>query len=243
MFRSAKAALARLARRLGYEIIPVSFAPTMDAALGRLSRRVPVRTIVDVGASDGRWSRVAMRHFPRADYLLIEAQGAAHGAALRELADRDHRVHVVLAAAGDRVGEVRFDASDPFGGIAMKEPSGSGAEAITVPMTTLDAEVARCGLEPPYLIKLDTHGFEVPILQGARDILLRTNALVIEAYNFTLRDGTLRFHELCHHLSELGYRSADLADPMWRPGDGILWQLDLFFVPNTRPEFAHNAYR
>lgn len=240
MLQSAKAAAARLLRRLGYEITPAPLAPTMDAALARLAARQPVGTVIDVGASDGRWSRLAMRHFPDAAYLLVEAQEQAHGASLRAFAARDRRVQAVLAAAGDRAGEIFFDASDPFGGIAHHT---APAGAISVPMVTLDAEVARRGLRPPFLIKLDTHGFEVPILSGARETLARTAALVIEAYNFTLHDGALRFHELCAHLDGLGFRSADLADPMWRPGDGVLWQIDLVFLPKTRPEFSRNGYR
>lgn len=241
MLRTAKAAIAGLVRRLGYEIIPGAFAPTMDAALARLSRRLTIGTLIDVGASDGRWTRNALRHFPEASSLLFEAQEEAHGEALRRFAQFDRRVRVVLAAAGDRSGEIYFDVSDPFSGVALRQPA-SGSE-IKVPMTTIDAEVARLGLKPPYLLKLDTHGFEAPILEGARKTIAEANALVIEAYNFTLREGALRFHELCGHLDELGFRCADLADPMWRERDGLLWQMDLFFLPKARPEFAQNGYR
>src|ERR1700687_2028395 len=49
-----------------------------------MSRRkdVAVATVIDVGASNGSWSDQMMRHFPKASYLLIEAQEVAHGAAL-----------------------------------------------------------------------------------------------------------------------------------------------------------------
>jgi FkbM family methyltransferase len=241
MLRTAKAAIAGLVRQLGYELIPATFAPTMDAALARLSRRVPVRTLIDVGASDGRWTRNAFRHFPETSALLVEAQGGPHGDALRRFAQLDRRVCVVIAAAGDRAGEIYFDASEPFSGAAVRQAA-TGSE-IKVPMTTIDAEVARLGLEPPYLLKLDTHGFEAPILEGARQTIAAANALIIEAYNFTLRDGALRFHELCDHLDQRGFRCADLADPMWRERDGLLWQMDLFFLPKARPEFAQSGYR
>ncbi len=65
---------------------------------------------------------------------------------------------------------------------------------------------------------------------------------MVEAYNFTLRDGALRFHELCAHLDRLGFRSVDLADPMWRPADGILWQMDLVFCPARIRELARTTY-
>lgn len=40
-----------------------------------------------------------------------------------------------------------------------------------VPATTIDLEVAERGLQAPFVIKLDTHGFELPILNGARGTL------------------------------------------------------------------------
>jgi hypothetical protein len=38
-------------------------------------------------------------------------------------------------------------------------------------VTTVDIEVAQRALLGPYLIKLDAHGFEVPILIGAQEAL------------------------------------------------------------------------
>ena len=35
----------------------------------------------------------------------------------------------------------------------------------------LDKEIQKRKLRPPYLLKLDTHGFEIPILEGAKEII------------------------------------------------------------------------
>ena len=60
-------------------------------------------------------------------------------------------------------------------------------------------------LRPPFLIKLDTHGFEVPILKGAQETLQQTNLLVIETYNFQLQPTSLRFHEMCSYMEFGGF--------------------------------------
>ena len=75
------------------------------------------------------------------------------------------------------------------------------------------------------------------------EALGRTTLLVIEAYNFEVQPGCLRFHEMCGYLEERGLRCIDLVDVLRRPGDGALWQFDLFFVRADRPEFASNSYR
>ena len=213
---------------------------TLDRALARLAGRVRVETIVDVGASTGLWTLKAQRHLKASRALLIEAQGEAHEAALRTLSKQRPGVEYVIAAAGDHVGEIHFNADDPFSGAASQ--TSFGPKDRVVPMTTIDAEVARFDLPSPYLVKLDTHGFEAEILSGARETLRETVALVVEAYNFELRPGVMRFPELCRYLEESGFRCIDLIDPMHRPKDDVLWQMDLVFVPASRPELQDANY-
>jgi FkbM family methyltransferase len=235
-----KQLIKSLARRAGYEIRRADARGTMASALERVARRHPVATVIDVGASDGRWSALARRVYPEAAFLLIEAQAHAHAAALRRFAATSPTIHTVLAAAGDAEGMVHFDASDPFSGVASKTPT--GGHDIVIPMTTIDAEVRRLGLPGPYLLKLDTHGFEVPILAGAERTLAQTAVAIIESYNFELMPGALRFHQLCDFMEEQGLRVADLVDVMRRPTDEALWQFDLFFIPANSEQFQSSSY-
>ena len=213
---------------------------TMAGALAHFAPRFQVATVVDVGASNGCWTEMALRHWPEARYLLIEAQRDPHEPALRALQARRPQVDYVLAAAGGRLGTVHFDASDAFAGRASDAPV--AGRDIVVPVTTIDHEVAARGLPGPYLVKLDTHGYEVEILRGAGRVLAEASLLVVEAYNFTLCEGALRFPELCAHLEPLGFRPVGLVDAMYRPKDGALWQLDLVFARADRPEFRSNEY-
>lgn len=212
----------------------------MRAAVRRLAHSHPdIRTIVDVGASDGRWSAMVRRSFPDASFLLFEALASVHTEGLSEFALLPN-VHVVEGAAGDRPGTIHFDAADPFGGAASEEPF--AAHDIEVAMTTIDAEVERLALRPPFLVKLDTHGFEREVLAGATRTMRDTAILVIEAYNFELRPGALTFQGLCEFLADRGFKVLDLVDIMRRPGDRALWQFDLVFARAERPEFGSNTY-
>lgn len=214
---------------------------TMDGVLSSLKKKgYTFSTVIDVGASDGRWSESAMKYFPNAKYLLIEAQ-EVHRQPLTEFQTKHSNVRFVLSAAAERAGQIYFDASDPFGGQAAAIPSAS--HALSVQATTLDDEVARGGYSGPYLIKFDTHGYESSILRGAEKVLQHTDVIIMECYNFKIADESLMFYEMCAYLNELGFRCVDLADPMHRPYDGNFWQIDLVFSKKNRPEFQYVRYQ
>jgi FkbM family methyltransferase len=207
---------------------------------GIAARGHDLRTVIDVGASDGVWSETFMRHYPNARYLLIEAQ-PVHQHSLHEFCTRHSNAELALAAAGDRAGSIFFDAQDPLGGQASYHPYPE--HNIEVPVTTIDSEVEQRGLPGPYLIKLDTHGFEVPILRGAARTLEQTDVILMECYNFRLSHECLLFHEMCAHLEPLGFRCIDMVDVARRPYDGSLWQMDLVFVRSDRNEFGYEQYK
>lgn len=199
-----------------------------------------VATVIDVGASNGQWTTVARRVWPESSALLIEAQ-PCHRGALEAYCRTTPRCGFVLAAASDEPGgEVFFDDSDPFGGLASTTES--GAAKTRVPTTTIDHEVRERGLVGPYLVKLDTHGYEVPILKGAEATLREASVAVIECYNFKIAEGCLLFWEMCAFMAERGFAVIDFSEPMWRQRDGAFWQMDIFFAPASSPEFSHKGY-
>jgi FkbM family methyltransferase len=198
---------------------------------GRVLRRLAatcgsINTIVDVGASDGRWSQGARALWPDANYLLVEAQHIHH-AALATYAATHGKTFVVKAAASNRVGEIHFDTTRAYGGEASAEAF-SRNDAV-LPCTTLDTEIERFKLPGPYLIKLDTHGHEREILQGAEAALQDAGLLIIEAYNFS-KPNRMYFWQLCALMNERGFRTASMSDPLMAD-DGVLRQMDLYFMP------------
>lgn len=214
-------------------------SPLLNSALARSRQRIDrLANIIDVGASNGSWSLQARTHFPEAGCLLVEAQ-SAHEPALARL-KREKGFDYLIAAAGDQDGESYFDAGDLFGGVASHDPL--PGTCIRVPMVKIDSLVKSRGLTGPFLLKLDTHGFEVPILEGASDVLAQTALLVVEVYNFRVAPDSLRFHEMCAYLEGRGFRCVDLCDPLYRKIDGAFWQMDLFFAPTNSAEFTSNRY-
>jgi FkbM family methyltransferase len=214
--------------------------PTLAGFLARLPRYgIEFATVIDVGASNGMWTRDVRAHFPERDYFLIEAQ-TAHEPALAAYAAATPRVRYAICAAADKPGPVHFHAGDLFGGLAAHTPFAQHDSV--VPARTLD-EIARThALQPPFFLKLDTHGFEEQILAGGAAVLKQTSLAVIEAYNHRMGCDNLLFPELCSYLADRGFRCLDFFDPLYRPHDGSFWQADFAFARADWPGFKHPAY-
>jgi len=212
----------------------------MGDALSRAGEHgIKVGTIIDVGASDGKWSKVAMKRFPSAQVLAFEPLRERQ-VSLETIKANSNKFDYVLAVAGDTESEITLHVSADLDGSGVCDEGDS--QARTVPMATIDDEVKRRGLPGPYLIKLDTHGFEVPILTGAAETLEASSLVIIEVYNFKLNDRCLRFHEMCGYMEENGFRCYDLVDPLLRQKDKAFWQMDIFFAPTKSPMFAYSGY-
>lgn len=202
-------------------------------------------TLIDIGAAEGDWSMMAFEVWPSMRAHLVEA--APHwDDTLRERCAADDRLTYTLAAASDVAEEGAtfwINPNSAYGGQLMA----AGADADkpnreTVPTTTIDDVVAAYDLPGPYMIKLDTHGYEQAILAGARKTLEQTELLVFETYNFGVE--TRRFGQMAVHIEEeLGFRVFDLGEPMWRPIDNALWQLDFFCLPSTHDVFSELRYQ
>ena len=107
---------------------------------------------------------------------------------------------------------------------------------------SLDDVLINQNNKGPYLIKLDTHGFEVPIFEGAVQTLKDTELIIVEVYGFHIAPDSLLFGEICGYLDARGFRLFDIVDTMRRPKDNAFWQADAFFIKKSNPLFADNSY-
>jgi FkbM family methyltransferase len=214
--------------------------PTLDNALQRLAaHKIEIASLVDVGASNGVWSKAFAHYFPGRHHLLVEAN-QVHLPALTELCRERPNWRFAMTAAGGTTGELYFDGSDPLSGVLATTPWNENYQPC--PVSTIDDLLKTHPVPGPIMIKLDTHGVEIPILTGAMETLKQTSVLVIEAYNFTLVQPAVPFWDLCQYMLKLGFRPLDLFDLHYREVDNAFWQFDLLFVRDNLPLFRDTRY-
>lgn len=213
---------------------------TFPEMLRRLAARFTPATIIDVGASDGRWSRMAHEVWPEAKLALIEANPVFRPQ-LECFWNEHKKSYVWFDLAGERIGtaRVRFAHDDPFQGVYP-----AGDEGAEVNVASIDFLTSPTLLPGPYLIKLDVHGREHEILSGARETLKHTGAIVAEVYTWSQGPNSMRAAELIPHIErEHGFLPSDLCEPLRRPLDGRLVQVDMLFEPRTAPLMDTARYR
>lgn len=212
----------------------------MESVIRRLAPRVgPIGTVIDIGASTGRWSAMAMRYFRSSRFIGVDPLKEREPDLQRLKAAQPNFDYVLCAAGEQDSAMIEMAVSSDLDGSTVGGNNGSVRQ---VPLHSVDAIVAMKQCSGPFILKFDTHGFEVPILNGAKATLQQTKYIVMEVYNYRHIEGTLLFHEMCNLLDGMGFRCFNVVDLMQRPLDRSLWQMDFFFARKDDPVFDHDTY-
>lgn len=213
----------------------------MTSMLQRLAaRRSQIKTVVDIGASDGKWSHMCMRYFPKASYLAVEPLVEREPALQHNKRTLPNFDYVLCVAGAEDGQQVTLNVTSDLDGSTVG--GGSAVSSRICVTRTIDSLLSERQLPGPYLLKFDTHGYEIPILSGATSTLAETRSVILETYNFQIASTAVRFPEMCTHMESLGFRVADIADPMLRRRDDIFWQMDILFLRADEEVFRHQCY-
>jgi FkbM family methyltransferase len=227
--------IKKTARALGIEISRARTTRNSIAEHCALLRRLGFEpgTIIDVGAADGTPGLYDC--FPDAHLLLIDPL-EEHVSALQRISRRHAKARYTVAAAGARAGEIAINV-DPgrlTGSSCLLDPLGVGSPR-QVRMITLDQECADGALPGPYLLKIDTQGFELEVLRGSAGVLAQTEVVILEVSFFRFYTTNPIFSDLILFLVERGFELYDFLGSSTRPLDGALAQADVVFARRDGP--------
>lgn len=105
-----------------------------------------------------------------------------------------------------------------------------GTESRSIDVRTVDSIYEDSGDHESILLKIDVDGIELKVLQGSQNLFNKECVIIIEA---TLGDKNPRFNILVEYLSAYGFKVFDIVDPLYRPRDWHLWQVDLVFIKSN----------
>lgn len=210
---------------------------SMHSALSRASSSWGIQPdfVIDIGAASGHWSRMCAEVWPKAHYSLFEPLEEQR-ALLEELCG-EKKWRYIQAVAGGNKGEIDFAVTDDLDGSGVYEDRAFPTRKM--PMLPLDSLLPIAGKG---LLKLDTHGYELPIFEGSVRLLEQVELIVVEVYGHKISKNCLCFDSLCRYLDGRGFRVAAIVDVMNRPLDGTFWQADFLFLKCSHPVFKSTKW-
>jgi len=189
--------------------------------------------VVDVGANRGNWTLEAYRSFPTAEFVLLDAD-PVNQPYLKKVCQSLLRCRFFISLLGaERRESMRFFQMGT-GSSVLPERTEVKRNVLTLPMTTLDEQVAP-GENATVLLKLDVQGYELEVLSGARNVLSMASVVIIECSLIQYNDGAPLFIEVVSFMRDRGFVIYDLCGLVRSAEDGALFQLDVVFVREDSP--------
>ena len=192
----------------------------------------------DVGANQGQTIQLLQSCYPRAVIHSFEPSSATYKILAGQPFGSLVKFHQI--ALGERVGVAKFrnyEHSDLSSFLAMNpdkvENIFAEEEMVlveSVRVDTLDHFCSVQGVERVDLLKIDTQGFELPVLRGGTDLFSkqRIGAVLLELNFAPLYEGQSDVLEILHLLRTHNMRLVDYYEKERVAGEEILWTTALF---------------
>jgi FkbM family methyltransferase len=233
---------------LAYHLAPLEFewfahtyciSPSMAAGLGSLSARgFSPRTIVDIGAYEGGWSKMAKGTWPDCHILMFEPNKAKTAILTKLAKDLDCKLFDNLLGATDG-NKVRFNLMETGSSFLAERRSVTRDVEIRT-LTTLDS--LRLKIEKPALLKIDAQGYELEILKGALSSIKSFEAVLLEIAIIEINEGAPLLHDVTAFMDKLGFIACEILEIHRRPLDRAMSQIDVIFLRKESALLADRRY-
>lgn len=182
------------------------------------------RVVFDVGAKYGRDTAQFLRLFPGATVYAVDCAPKALACLGRDYGDNP-RVEIVPCALGNVYGGATFQfhlcqmagscSRHPITELFARETRNT--EIIRVPGTTLDEFCQANDIEHIDLLKIDTEGSDLSILQGAQRLLgeRAIRAVHVELLFYPYYQGQCWYYEVAQYLVGWGYEIKAMWPMYW----------------------------
>lgn len=213
--------------RFAYEI---GHAPDMEFGLRAVAKRgLAPKTIIDVGAFEGNWSRMARAIWPESHIIMFEPNRSKKESMDKAAQQLKATTFTELLGAQDNA-SVAFNVMGTGSSVfAEYSPLDRVVEARS--LRRLDSILRS--IEGPALLKIDTQGYELEVLKGATALLKDVEAILLEVAVIGINEGAPLLHEVLPFMSNIGFVTYEIVEIHRRPLDQATNQIDVLFV---RPE-------
>jgi FkbM family methyltransferase len=228
----------------GYKISNLNFLYDPDINLINTIKGKKINTILDVGANKGQFAVKIVNNGFEGSIISFEPLSSAHKKLLNIAKNfkNNNKVNWIIeerVAIGNKNKKTIINISE--------NSESSSILKILPKHTNLKPESITAGQEPvtmkkmddyfdlvvnyksPYLLKIDTQGYEMEVLKGSRNLLNIVNFLLIEVSLIELYEGQKLLKDVLDFLSKKKFKIWSVDRVMGDKKTGQVYQLDIFF--------------
>lgn len=214
-------------RRLVSKVLGREYVAPEELAYQRLrTKGFKPSFMIDVGAYEGNWTRLARRVFGDVPTVMVEAQQSKQPVletVCRELSD----VRYVQALLGSTSGAAKTFFEMETGSSMFAENSNAPRTSRELKTATLD-EVAGAVPDGAFL-KIDVQGAELEVLGGAERTLSACELVQLEVAILPYNEGAPTALEVLTYMAQNDFAPLDISG-FSRPNGVDLAQIDLLFA-------------
>lgn len=219
-------------RAFGYELRKTDTRTSLAEVLTHAKKNgLAPRTVIDVGAAWGKWSRACANVFSDARYFMVEPL-EEYRAQLEVVTKEMNNAQFAQTVVGQTEGVVTFHVHPDLEGssIYLEDEDGVNGTPRRLPCATLNTLRRTHALEPPFLLKLDVQGAELEALRGGTEVLRDAEYVILEVSLFSMCRGAPAFDEVISFMKTHDFVIYDVLGLLYRPLDRTLCQIDICFV-------------
>lgn len=236
--------IRKLALKFGIELNRYNPAQSQEARMARLLAHHGIDLVLDVGANTGGYGISLRETGFQGDILSFEPLEQAH-AELTRAASTDARWHIApRMAVGAEDGEIEINVAGNSVSSSILPMHDAHAQAAPqsryvgsqrVPLSRLDSiSHPVLASNRRTLLKIDTQGYEMSVLQGAKGLLPHIRGIQLELSIIPLYEGQTLYRETIEWLAGQGFELWNLIPGFLDESSGRLLQFDGIFFRNNQ---------
>lgn len=192
------------------------------------------KSVIDIGANNGAWSKMAKKVFKESDFYLIEPLEEMEED-LKDFCEDNPGSKYFICGAGKQeetlyltIGGVNLTGSNFVFG--ENEFLKKESKQRPVMIRTMNSLIEDGEIDPPEFVKMDIQGFELEALKGGEKLFEKADVFILETNFFEFMTGVPLVHEVILYFAERDFVIYDFPGFLRRPYDGALAQMDICFV-------------
>ena len=228
----------RFTRGLGFDFYALKDKSDGELLRLRWLKEMNIQTILDIGANEGQFALMIRKLLPKAKIYSFEPIPDCF-AKLKMNFKTDSNFEAFNVACGDEGAVIemninKFSPSSSFLEIDELHVQNFRHTANSVkqqiPVKTLDGLSAELNLVKPYMIKIDTQGYEDKVIKGGSTLISGAAVVFVELSYRPLYKGQSLFDDIYNKMLHLGFEYHGNTEELLSPVNGSVLQSDGIFI-------------